>query len=91
MNCPHCKAKVTPGPSPIVRWAVVLVAWILSMATVFAGIMLGPGIITILPIIVPGGMATITAAHVWAFSDRVCDNCGKAYELDGRLVAAVAS
>jgi hypothetical protein len=74
-----------------VRYTVLFVAWVVTMATVFGGILLGPGIAGLLPVLVPAGMCTITSAHSWAFGDRVCNSCGRAYELDGNSVAATAA
>lgn len=89
--CPHCNAKVTPGAGAALRYTVLLAAWMTTMASVFCGILLGPGIAVILPVLAVAGMSLVGTAHAWAFGDRVCSSCGKAYELDGDAVPAVAA
>jgi len=74
-----------------VRYIVLFVAWVVAMSMVFGGILLGPGIAGLLPVLVPAGMCAVTAAHSWAFGDRVCNSCGRAYELDGTSVTVTAA
>ena len=87
-SCPHCAASLAKAPSRLLRAAVVGLAWTVSMAYVFASIMLGPAIIGVLPLLIPMGIASISSAHTWAYGDRICDSCGKLVELDGELVLA---
>ena len=90
-NCPHCHAPTPKTPHRVARGAVVGLAWTVSMFFVFAGILLGPAIIFVLPLLIPMGIGAITAAHAWAYGDRACEACGKLYELDGRPVQGEAS
>ena len=86
-HCPHCHARTPPRPSVLVRGALLCLAWTASMAYVFGGILLGPLILFVLPVLIPMGIAMVTAAHGFAFGDRECPACGKLYEMDGRAVA----
>ena len=87
-NCPHCHATLPQTPARPLRWAVVGLAWTVTMALVFAGSLLGPTVIFVLPFLITGGMGAITGAHAWAWGDRACGACGKLYELDGERVEA---
>ncbi|PRP94604.1 hypothetical protein ENSA5_40710 [Enhygromyxa salina] len=82
-HCPHCNAPAAKVPSRSLRTLVVVGAWTATLAFVFGGISLGPGIVVALPIIVLGGVATITGAHIWAYGDRACYACGKMVEVGG--------
>lgn len=88
MPCPHCAAPLPPRPSALVRHGVVALAWTTSMSSVFGGILLGPAIIMVLPVLLPGGICTITAAHSWAYEDPCCEQCGKLVEIDGQPLRA---
>jgi hypothetical protein len=64
-------------------WLVILAMLIgLSLASLFA--------VPLVPIIILAGAALVTSAHHYAFADRICETCGRAYELDGERVAPVA-
>ncbi len=84
-TCPHCRASLPAPRSRLVGALVVGVAWILAMTMVFIGILTGPIIIVLLPMLVPSGISMITAAQTWAFEDWTCDGCGKLVELGLRV------
>lgn len=88
-RCPHCLAPVkTPGR--LLRYVAVAAAWTviiamligLSLASLFA--------VPIVPIVIVAGAALVTSAHQFAFGDRICRTCNRAYELDGERVEPAA-
>lgn len=79
-HCPHCRATLPPPRSRLLGALLVGTAWIIAMAMVWGGVLLGPAVIAILPLLFAGGMSIITVAHSWAFADRICDACGKLVE-----------
>jgi hypothetical protein len=89
-RCPHCNAVAPKIYSRWLRGGVVVIAWTVAMSLVFGGIMLGPGIMIVLPIIIPAGMALVTEAQRWSYPDVVCEICGKAIALDGEVLQLVA-
>lgn len=88
-RCPHC-GELNKTPSRLLRltavagaWAVILAMLIgLSLASLFA--------VPIVPIVIIAGAALVTSAHHYAFGDRLCVECGRAYEVDGEYVEPVA-
>jgi hypothetical protein len=73
---------MTPNvPSLVVRYIAVAAAWAmiivmligLSLASLFA--------VPLVPVIVFAGAALVGSAHQYAFGERICEECGKAYEL----------
>lgn len=82
-HCPHCHADLPETLPRALRLAVVAAAWTLTMGLVFGGALLGPLVILVLPLLIPGGMGLITAAHTWAFADLECEACGKLVEFEG--------
>jgi hypothetical protein len=81
-HCPHCDALTPNVPSLVVRYIAVAAAWAmiivmligLSLASLFA--------VPLVPVIVFAGAALVGSAHQYAFGERICEECGKAYELD---------
>ena len=90
-HCPHCHAALPPTLPRALRVAVVAAAWTLTMGLVFGGALLGPLVILVLPLLIPGGIGLITAAHTWAFADQVCETCGKLVELEGQALERVGA
>ncbi|MFV8755599.1 hypothetical protein ACNOYE_34040 [Nannocystaceae bacterium ST9] len=81
-HCSHCRASLFAPRSRSLGALVVGVAWTLAMTMVFIGILTGPIIIFLLPMLVPAGVSMITTAHEWAFADWTCDACGKLVEVE---------
>lgn len=89
VRCSHCgELNKTPGrtlrlTAVAAAWMVIIVMLIgLSMASLFA--------VPIVPIVVIAGAALVSSAHHYAFGDRLCVQCGRAYEVDGEYVEPVA-
>ena len=85
-TCPHCYAPAPETPHRFVRAAVVGLAWTVAMAYVFVGILLGPAIIFVLPLLFLMGIGLVSSAQAWAYGDRACEACGKLVEFDGEAV-----
>ena len=85
VRCPHC-GELNKTPSRVLRLAAVAGAWLvilamlvgLSLASLFA--------VPIVPIVIFAGAALVTSSHHYAFGDRLCEACGRAYEVDGEYV-----
>ncbi len=82
VNCPHCTASLPAPRSRLLGTLLVGLAWTTAMTMVFGGILLGPAIILVLPLLFPAGVSMITAAHARAFEDATCDACGKLVEVE---------
>lgn len=89
-HCPHCDALTPNVPGLVVRYIAVAAAWAmiivmligLSLASLFA--------VPLVPVIVFAGAALVGSAHQYAFGERICEVCGKAFELDrGRVKPAL--
>jgi hypothetical protein len=85
-RCPHCLALVPRSPSRLTRAVVIGGAWIVMMAIVFGLSLIGPFVIPVIPFAVFAGIGLVGGAYEYAHADRVCDTCGRAYELDGERV-----
>jgi hypothetical protein len=87
-HCPHCDALTPEIPSRVLRYTAVAAAWAviilmlmgLSMASLFA--------VPLVPFIVLAGAALVSSSHHYAFGERICEACGRAYELDERVKPA---
>lgn len=85
-RCPHCHAPTPKTPSRLVRLAAVAGAWMvilamlvgLSLASLFA--------VPLVPLIIFAGAALVGSTHEYAFGDRICEVCGRAYQVDGERV-----
>jgi hypothetical protein len=55
----------------------------LSLASLFA--------VPLVPIVLFAGAALVSSAHQYAFGDRICDSCGRAFEIDGGEYAEPAA
>jgi hypothetical protein len=90
-RCPHCDARTRNSPSRLVRvlavggaWLVILAMLVgLSLASLFA--------VPLVPLIVIAGAALVGGTHEFAFGDRICEACGRAYELDGEPIESVVA
>ena len=76
-HCPACHAPTPKRPGRLLRSAAVVFAWIVAMALVFGGAVLGPMVIPIVPIWILGSIAVVSAAYRWAYADLVCEECGR--------------
>lgn len=88
-RCPHCGAGTRKSPGPVARTIVIGGAW-----TVILGMLIGLSLaslfaVPLVPIIIFAGAALIGSAHEYAFGDRICEVCGRAYELDGEPIELV--
>lgn len=79
-HCPHCRASLPAPRSRTLSVLALSLAWVGAMTMVFVGILTGPIIIFLLPFLVPGGIAMVTAAHQYAFAEHECEACGKLVE-----------
>jgi hypothetical protein len=90
-RCPHCHSLVPKSPSRLIRRMALVGAWVVVLAMVFGASLIGPFVIPVLPFLAFAGMSLISAVYEYAHADRICDVCGRAYELDGeRVEPAVA-
>lgn len=89
-RCPHCHAP-TSSPPRSLRVIVVALAWTVTLAMVFAGSLIGPFVIGILPVLFLGGLSVVVLAQRYAYGDRICHACDRAFELDGVPVEPVRS
>src|SRR5690349_21743612 len=80
IDCPHCHHHThLVAPAAWTR-ALVVVAWIVAAAMVFAAGLIGPFIMLVLPFLGACGGGLIAGAHALAFAPATCDRCGKIVE-----------
>lgn len=89
VRCPNCQTRTPKLPDRWLRVSVVALAWLSATAGVFIGIATGPFIIIFLPLVLWGGIVTVTAAHQFAFGDLICRSCGRVVMEDGRMAVVV--
>ncbi|HLT40645.1 MAG TPA: hypothetical protein VK034_30415 [Enhygromyxa sp.] len=85
-RCPHCRARIPKPPSRLLRFAALAGAWSVILAMLI-GLTLTPLLaVPTVPFVVLAGAALVSSSHHYAFGDRFCPTCERAYELDGEAV-----
>ncbi len=85
-RCPHCHALTPKGHGPWTRYLVLGLGWSVVMGMVFGAAVIGPFVTVLIPVLLLGGVGLVAAIHEFAFGDRLCESCGRAYLIDGKRV-----
>lgn len=81
-HCSHCRAVVPAPPSRLLAAIVLALAYTVTLAMGLVYACLGPVGFMFLPLLVPGGIGLITAAHGYASHEPTCPACGVAITAD---------
>lgn len=89
-NCPHCRVPLPVPRSPLLGGLVLGVAYVVTFAFLFVYACMGPLGLVLLPFFLPGAIAGITCAHVYASEGECCPACGKLIERETSQATSIA-
>jgi hypothetical protein len=90
-RCPYCDARTRKTPSRLVRGLVLFGTWFVILAMLFGLSLVLLFVVPVVPVIIVAGAALVGSAHEYAYGDRTCEVCGRAYQLEGEPIESVVA
>ncbi|MFO7564534.1 MAG: hypothetical protein R6X02_17955 [Enhygromyxa sp.] len=85
-RCPYCDARTRKSPGRLARGLALFGTWFAILAMLFGLSLALLFVIPLVPIVIVAGAALVGSAHEYAYGDRICEACGRAYEVDGEPI-----
>jgi hypothetical protein len=90
-RCPYCDSRTRKSPAQLTRGLALFGTWLVILVMLFGLSLALLFVIPLVPIVIVAGAALVGGAHEYAYGDRICEACGRAYELDGVPIETVVA